>query len=183
VLRQLLFTTIGLIVISSTLEAKEYLKEKVLRPLYWGMSVEDFKKSYPEADSIVEAKPNYLTQMYFPFHGHVGPTGFVFSTEGLFRIVISFVFRIEDKTFSDRDILKKSKLIFKKLKSNYGKPTLYSPWDGNMFEYIWNQEETLIIFYWDGSSGWSAQFRSKDLDPEAQSILEYMEKRLKSTIE
>jgi len=182
VLRQLLFTIIGLMVISFTLEAKEYFKEKPLSPLYWGMSVEDFKKFYPEADSTVESIPNYLTQMYFPFHGHVGPTGFVFSTEGLFRIVISFVFRIEGITFSQRDILNKSKFIFKKLRSNYGKPTLYSPWDGNMFEYIWNQKETLIIFYWDGSSGWSAQFRSKDLDPEAQSILEYLEKRLKSTI-
>ena len=181
-LRQLLFTIIGLMVIGFTLEAKEYFKEEVLKPLYWGMSVEDFKRSYPEADSTYESIPNYLTQMYFPFHGHVGPTGFVFSSEGFFRIVISFTFRIEDKTFSDRDILKKSKLIFKKLKSNYGKPTLYSPWDGNMFEYIWDQKETLIIFAWDGSSSWSAQFRSKDLDPEAQSILEYLEKRLRSTI-
>jgi len=182
VLKQLLFTIISFMVICSFLGAKEYFKEKSLNPLYWGMSIEDFRKTYAEADSTIESIPDYLTQMYFPFHGHAGPAGFMFSKDGLFRIVISFVFRIEGIVLSQKDIIQKSEHIFEKLALNYGKPTLNSPWDGKMFEYIWNQKETLIIFYWDGSSSWSTQFRSKDLDPEAQSILKYLEKRLKSTI-
>lgn len=150
-----------------------HFKEEGLSELNWGINVLEFKQTFPFAESCFEAMPNIYQMPFIKIHKHIGPLTIHFNEFGLYMVCISYIFKENQKHFSQKDVVMISDEILNSLLIHYGEPLVIAPWDENIkkFNYIWIFNSTLIQYAWDGENAWAIHYRSIKLDNAARLVL------------
>lgn len=155
-------------------------KEKPFHSLAWGIDVKSFNTAYNRSKTDFKFKAIGGSKLFWQdldlkLYDHFSNTGFQFGQQGLEVIVVSYLFRTNEKRLNQDEILELSKSIQGKLIRAYGEPKFGFPWDGQMFNYIWMGDVTFIQFAWDGSDDWGIQYRSIELDSQVREFKKQLE--------